>query len=240
MEAGLYVALSGQVALQRRLDTIANNVANSSTPGFRAENVTFESVLSRSQVEYAGRGDATFSAHKGAVVQTGNPLDVAILGDAYLAIATPGGIAYTRDGRLNLSPAGDLETVGGLAVLDAGGGPIQINAAAGPVQIARNGQISQNGERVATLGLFQLAPNAELTRGDGASMHSDRAAEPVTDFAAVGLAQGFIENSNVNAVLEVTRLIGVSRAFEGLSAAIDQSERHLGDAIKTLSSGRGA
>lgn len=240
METGLYVALSGQVALQRHLDTLANNVANSSTPGFRAENVTFESVMSRSQVNYSSRGAQTFSPHKGALVQTSNPLDVAIQGDAYFATSSPSGVAYTRDGRFKLSPTGDLETMGGLAVLDAGGAPIQINAAAGPIQVARNGVISQNGDRVATLGLFKLAPDALLTRSEGAGMRSDRPADAVVDFTETSVAQGYIENANVNPVLEMTRMIAVSRAFESLSAAIDQSDRKLSDAIRTLSGGRNA
>ena len=87
MESGLYVALSGQLALQRRLDTVANNVANSGTPGFRAEIVNFESVLSRSAVAHTTLGKSRFSPQSGAMTQTGNPLDVAIQGLAHLSVS---------------------------------------------------------------------------------------------------------------------------------------------------------
>jgi flagellar basal-body rod protein FlgF len=237
MEPSIYVSLSGQLALQRRLDTIANNVANSSTPGFRAENVTFESVYSGNAVVYSGPGTATFSRHAGPIVQTDNSLDVAIQGNAFLALSTPGGTVYTRDGRMRISATGDLETLDGHTVLDTGGAPLQINPALGPIHIARNGTISQNGDRVGTLGLFKIPAEAQLARGEGAGLVSDVAGEQVADFSDAGLLQGYIESANVNPVLEMTRLISVSRAFEALSAAMDQSDRKLSDAVRTLSTG---
>jgi flagellar basal-body rod protein FlgF len=241
MEAGIYVALSGQLALQRRLDTIANNVANSTTPGFRAENVTFETVLSqtqRSSVAYSGTGESTFSRASGPIVQTGNALDVAIQGDAFLSINGADGPVYTRDGRMRVSTQGDLENMNGQQVLDQSGGPIQINTARGPVQISRDGTISQNGERVARLGLFQIPANAKLVRHEGASVVPDQPAEPVVDFVSKGFSQGYIEQANANPVMEMTRLISVTRAFEAMSAAGEQSDRKLSDAIKALGSGR--
>lgn len=238
MEPGIYVALSGQVALQRRLDTIANNVANSVTAGFRSENVSFESVLSQGAVAYSSAGNATFSLKAGQVTKTDNPLDIALQGNAFLAIGTPSGVVYTRDGRMQISATGDLETLEGFRVLDAGGAPIQIDVARGPVQIGRNGAISQNGDRAGALGLFRLPADARLMRGQGAGLVSDKPAEPVVDFTSAGVMQGYVEAANVNPVLEMTRLISISRAFEAMSASIDQSDRRLSDAIRTLAGGR--
>ena len=130
MDSTFYISLSGQLALQRRLDTIANNVANSSTAGFRAENVTFDSVISNASsapVAYAGTPEGSFALNSGAITSTSNPLDVAVRGDAFLAVSTSAGTVYTRDGRMRLSTAGDLETISGQPFLDAGGAPIQIN-----------------------------------------------------------------------------------------------------------------
>lgn len=242
MENSLYVSLSGQIALQSRLDTIAHNVANSSTPGFRAENVTFDSIVSKSSnagVTYAGRPDATYALNSGAITATGNPLDVAIRGDAFLAMSTDAGVVYTRDGRMRISTAGDLETLSGHAVLDQGGAPIQLNPGNGPISIASNGVISQNGNRVATLGLFKLAAESRLTRHAGSGLVPDRPAEPVVDFTATGLVQGYVEQSNVNPILEMTRLISVSRSFEAISAMIDKSDGTMSNAIRTLGSGSG-
>ena len=237
MESGLYVALSGQLALQRRLDPVANNVANRGTPGFRAEIVNFESVLSRSAVAHTTLGKSRFSPQSGAMTQTGNPLDVAIQGSAHLSVSTPAGIAYTRDGRLRTSATGELESSDGHPVLDAGGAPVQINPTRGPVEIARNGTVSQNGERIGVIGLFRLPADARLTRGAAAGFATDKAAEPIVSFDTTGLVQGFIEGANVNPVLEMTRLISIQRSFEAMSAAMDQSDRKLSDAIRALSSG---
>lgn len=238
MEPGLYVGLSGQLALQRRLDTIAGNVANSATTGFRAENVTFQTVLSRQAIAYSDPGKATYAANSGAIVQTGNPLDVAIEGDAFFSIATPGGNVFTRDGRMRISQNGDLETIEGHAFLDVGGAPLRVNPALGAVQIGRNGTISQNGNEVGTIGLFRIPADANLTRGPGTGLISDKPGEPVTDYRKAGVHQGYLEGANVNPVLEMTRLISVSRAFDALSASIEQSDRKLSDAIRTLSGGQ--
>lgn len=241
METSFYVSLSGQMALQKRLDTIAHNVANSSTPGFRAENVTFESIVSRkghSSVAYASDGAATFASTAGPTTETGNPLDVAIKGDAYLAFEDGGTSVYTRDGRLRLSSAGHVETVTGRPVLDAGGAPIQINAGRGPLVVASNGVISQGGATVGRIGLFKLPPGATLARHEGAGLVSDRPAEPVADFTEVQIVQGHLEGSNVNPVLEMTRLIAVTRAFQAVSSMIESSDTKLADAIRTLGGGR--
>jgi flagellar basal-body rod protein FlgF len=241
MESSLYVSLSGQLALQRRLDTIANNVANSTTPGFRAENVTFESIVSQTQstqVAYSSPGDHTFSQRSGPIVHTNNPLDVAVHGDAYLSVSGANGPVYTRDGRMRVSPQGELENMNGQQVLDAGGGPIQINPNRGPVRISRDGSISQNGDRIGKIGLFAIPATANLVRSEGAAIIPDAPAEAVVDFVANGIVQGYIENANVNPVLEMTRLIAVTRAFEAMTAASDQSDRKLTDAIKALGTGR--
>ena len=238
MEAGIYVGVSGQLALQRRLDTIANNVANSGTPGFRAENVSFESVLARDGVAYANPGTAKFSGRTGPMIQTDNPLDVAIQGTAYFAVSTPIGTVFTRDGRMRVSTTGELETLEGHGVLDAGGAPLQIDPARGSVQTARNGMLSPNGDRIGTIGPFRLPSDAQQRRGPGAGFTVDKAAEPVTDFGETAVVQGFIANANVNPVLEMARLIAVTRVFEAMTAAIDQSDRKLSDAIRALGSGQ--
>lgn len=237
MEQGLLVSLSGQLALQRRLDTLANNVANAGTSGFRAENVTFESTISRDAVAYARAGGATYSPAAGPLTQTDSPLDVAVHGDAYLAVSTPQGIAYTRDGRLRISATGTLETMQGYALLDQGAAPIQVNPAAGPVQIARNGGVSQSGVPVGTIGLFRLPADARLGRGPANTLLSDRTGDPIADFGKAGLAQGFVEGSNVNSILELTKLMMVTRSFEALSASIEQGDRKLSDTIRTLGTG---
>ncbi|TIT38864.1 MAG: flagellar hook-basal body complex protein, partial [Mesorhizobium sp.] len=98
MQDSLYVALSSQIALERRLDTIADNVANASTIGFRATGVKFEDVVSGTgpkSVSFASSGNTYLSTAHGSMTETGNPFDFAIQGDAWFAIETPGGTVMT-------------------------------------------------------------------------------------------------------------------------------------------------
>lgn len=239
MQSSLYVALSAQLSLQRRIDTIANNIANSSTAGYRTEEVKFETLLSRTPadpVAFASTGDTYLSRRAGEFVKTDNLLDMAVEGDAWLAINTPAGQVYTRDGRMRMSDTGDLQTLNGHAILDAGGAPIQLDPTAGPPRIARDGMITQNDRQVGAVGLFTIDANAKLTRSENSGVVPDQPATPALDFTKVGIAQGFVERSNVNPVMEMTRLIGVSRAFDAISTALSDSENSLRDAVKTLGS----
>lgn len=237
MQSSLYVALSGQVALQKRLDTIANNIANMNTGGYRAEEVSFATVLSesgRSPTAFATAGDTYISRRAGELVSTGNPLDIAVQGDGWFALRTPDGIAYTRDGRLHMDEGGSLLSVNNYPILDAGGSPIQLDSSAGPPVISQDGMISQNGMQAGAVGLFTIDPAARLSRARNSSVIPDIAASPVLDFTNNGIVQGMAEGSNVNPVLEMTRMINVSRSFESASNAIQSTESSLQDAIKSL------
>ncbi len=134
MQSGIYVGLSGQLALNKRLETIAHNVANISTGGFRAEEVKFETVLSRippNPTAFVSGGETFLSRNAGDVVRTDDPFDVAVQGDAWLAIDINGQQVYTRDGRMMMTPNGDLQTLNGYPVLDAGGAAIALNPSGG-------------------------------------------------------------------------------------------------------------
>src|SRR5688572_12983218 len=239
MQSSLYVALSGQLALHRRLETIARNVANASSAGFRAEQVKFESLVSQvplQPVAFASTGKSYLSRAPGELIRTDAPLDVAIEGDGWLAIQTPSGIVYTRDGRMRMTEAGDLETITGYPVLDVGAAPILLDPDAGPPRIARDGTITQNDQQIGALGLFRIAPDAVLTRTGGSGVIPDRPAAPILDFVQVGVTQGYVERANVNPVLEMTRLIMVSRAFDAASSSLSETDSSLREAIRTLGS----
>jgi flagellar basal-body rod protein FlgF len=237
MQSGLYVGLSGQLAFYRRLETIAHNVANASTAGFRAEEVKFESVLSRvppNPAYFASRGETYLSRRNGEVVRTGDPLDVAVQGDAWLSIDVDGQQVYTRDGRMMMSPDGQLQTLNGYPVLDVGGAPIQLNPNGGTPQINHDGAITQNGQRVGVIGLFRIDETAKLTRAPNSGVIPDQAATPALDYSVVGVLQGFSERGNVNPVTEMVHLIEVQRSFEALTNMMDMEDTSLNTAIREL------
>jgi flagellar basal-body rod protein FlgF len=237
MQSGLYVALSAQVALERRLNTVANNVANLATGGYRAEEVKFETVLSQAGTEavaFVSQGDTFISRRSGSISKTDNPLDVAIQGDAWLSISTPSGTAYTKDGRMKMDANGALQTVEGHAVLDAGGTPIVLNPAAGTPSIGKDGMISQDHNQVGSLGLFKIDNRSRLTRASDAAVIPSIPATAVQDFTAVGVQQGFTEGANVNPVLEMTKMITISRAFDSAASTISETESSMLSAIRAL------
>jgi flagellar basal-body rod protein FlgF len=237
MQTNFYVGLSAQVSLLRRLETIANNVANASTVGYRAEEVRFESLVSRAgsdPVAYASAGKTYLSRNSGDIVRTDNLFDVAVEGDAWLAIQTPSGPVYTRDGRMRMTQTGELQTLNGFAVLDAGSSPMRLDPNAGPPSIARDGTLSQNNRQIGAIGLFKIDDRANLARAENSGVVPDRPATPIVDFVRAGVQQGYIERANINPVSEISKLIMVQRAFEAVTASLRDAESSHTDAIKTL------
>jgi len=237
MQNGLYVALSAQVALERRLETIASNVANMNTVGYRADGVSFATEFARAgdnRIAYVSPGPSFISRQAGALVKTGNALDVAVQGAGWIGIGEAGGVAYTRDGRMRISETGALQTLNGDAVLDAGGAPIILNPAAGEPTISGDGMITQNGKQVGAIGIFAIDDDTALTRVGNSGVVPDKPATPILDFTKNGVVQGSIEEANVNPIQEMTKLIAVTRAFDGVTSQVSQTEASLQEAIKTL------
>jgi flagellar basal-body rod protein FlgF len=238
MQSSLYVALSAQVALQDRLDTLAQNVANGNTAGYRGTEVKFDTMLSdlgADPVAFASSSSQVTRLAAGPIVKTGNALDVAIKGDGWLSFGSSQGPVYTRDGRMQMTATGSLVTLSGAPVLDSGGGPIQLNPGGGQPDIGSDGTISQGGKPVGALGLFKTPSGAQLTRVQG-GFTSNSPGSSVTDFTSNGVVQGFVEQSNVSPISEITRLVYVQRAFEGVSSAVQSAEASFKNAIQTLGS----
>ncbi|GJE11686.1 flagellar basal-body rod protein FlgF [Methylobacterium longum] len=242
MQSSLYVALSAQVALEQRLNTVAANVANLGTAGYRAEEVKFGTVLSeagRREVAFATPGDTFLSRKGGPLTKTDSPLDVGLNGDGWLAVRGPRGPVYTRDGRMQVSAQGDLQDLGGRPVLDPGGSPLTVDPEGPPITIGQDGIITQGVNQIGALGVFRLDPAAILTRVDGGAVASNVPGRPILDFnqrdaAAVRVQQGFQEGANINPVMEMARLIEITRTFQSAASAVAESEASLQDAIRGL------
>lgn len=244
MQSGLYVGISSQIALERRLNTIADNMANMNTVGFRATEVKFDEVLSstrnelNAKVAFVTQGNDYLSTRTGQLQETGNALDFAIKGDAWFSIDTPAGQALTRDGRFTMRETGELVSLMGYPILDAGGAPIQLNRNGGPPTVGADGRIMQGGQTVAMLGLFSADLSQGFIRADNSGVFPTDNPQPVVDSYDVAVVQGYVEGSNVNGLSEMTQLIQVNRAFEAISSLMRDTETSFDEAIRTLGSGR--
>ncbi|QXE86225.1 flagellar basal-body rod protein FlgF [Geomonas nitrogeniifigens] len=221
MNAGMYAALTGNLSAQRRLDVISNNLANASTTGFKADQIQFESVLANVKNSTQGpvfsndRYSTDYSA--GSLQRTDNSFDVALEGDGFFVVNTPQGTAYTRQGNFHLGSNGRLVTADGYEV-QGGGGPITVPGN-GKVEIGSNGQVSVNGNAVGTISTADFAKPYALNKlGNGLFQPADPNA--ATTVSTAGIKQGYLETSNVKAVVEMSRLIEASRYFEICAKAV--------------------
>lgn len=237
MSNSTYLALSGQLALEKQMATIAINVANAATVGFRRESIHFEAFLDGLGAEgpsFSTTGREHVDEESGALKRTGNELDIAVQGQGYLAVETVGGTAYTRDGRLQMLETGELVTLQGAPVLDAGLSPILLDPSAGPPKIARDGMISQGSRRVGAIGLFALDLSQPYRRAENAAFMPQSPGEPILSFTSSGIVQGFVEDSNVEPAQEMADLIRVSRTFESLNAVLEDVSSVQQSAMRTL------
>jgi flagellar basal-body rod protein FlgF len=133
-----------------------------------------------------------------------------------------------------MTETGELLTLNGHAVLDAGSAPIRLDPNAGPPRIARDGTITQNNRQIGAIGLFTIDDKAALKRFENSGVIPDRPAVPALDFVKVGMQQGYTERANVNPVLEITKLIMVQHAFEAVAASLKDLDSAQQEAIRTL------
>lgn len=229
METAGYTALTRQTGLLREMQTVANNVANLSTTGFRKEGVVFAEHVQR-----LGRDDASVSMalaqgrqvdlSQGPLRNTGGTFDIAIEGNGFFLIETPDGTALTRAGHFMPNADGELVTPDGRRLLDAGGAPIFVPPDA-EVAISADGTVSAAGRPLAQIGLFG-PPNGtqDLIHQGGTLFATTGAPEPVDGGI---LHQGFLENSNVNPVSEIARMIEVQRAYELGQGFLDREDQRI-------------
>jgi len=217
-----YLALSRQAALERDMAVIANNLANATTTGFRAEHTVFAETLQR-----VGRRAVAFTADQaqarnlapGPITQTGNRLDVALDGPGYLAFADAGGVRYGRAGRLEIDAEGRLVNMQGQALLDDSGNPITLALDDTSIAIAGDGTVSGRQGPIGRIGIAAFS-NEQTLRPTGGGMYAAPTA-PSPELPATRLVQGALEGSNVQPVLEMTAMVATVRAFEGAQRLLD-------------------
>lgn len=230
MDNTLYVATSREMILRREMDVIANNIANSDTAGFKVESVISQTNphplsikgFAPINVQFALDTGVARDFGQGAVSRTGAPLDVAIQGQGFFQINTPNGPRYTRDGRFTTDAQGQLTDAKGNVVADDAGQAITLDPSKGAPSISQDGVVSQGGQRLGKLGVYKFASLGALAKdGDGHYRNdTNQTAQPDTDSK---LSQGAIENSNVQPVIEITRMTEISREYERISQMMDQT-----------------
>ncbi len=207
------------VAQTNALDVVANNIANASTPGFKATNMQFASYVAADGSTVPGGDTLTFDSAGGswrdtaggAVTKTGSPLDLAITGDGYFTVKTPNGNRLTRDGAFGLLPDGTLATASGAQVLDPSGQPITIPQTAGTLTITSDGVINGSTGRIGRIGVVDVANQQSL---QAAGSNQFIANQPTTAATRPGLVQGALEQSNVSPVLMITKMMESSQDFQ--------------------------
>lgn len=238
MSNSLYVLLSNQIALKNKMDTVANNMANMNTTGFKEENVQFEDIFKSLQTD--GRGvhfvhDAKSSTNfkQGALMQTGNSLDIVVSQDTMLSVRDQNGNQfYTKDGRLSRNAEGTLVlTSNGMALLDDAGGEIQIPPNVQNIFIAKDGTISSQREGIlGKVGQYHYNAPAMKRLSDGLFT----APAPLEAAENGTIIQGFLEKSNVNAVKTLTEMIEVQRNYEKSANLIQKEDQKIKDMLSRI------
>ncbi len=233
METATYVATSRLVAQQRAMDVLGDNIANSGTPGFKAERVLFSDWLARQQGAQPPRGGRTIAytqdratyreLEPGSVSHTGNPLDVAITGDGFFTVSAPQGPRLTRAGKFALMPDGTIADGAGNALLDTNGKPLKIAQADTRITIAGDGTISSQNGQIGKIGIVKPADPRRLQTEGGRLARADT---PTTPVATPKIVQGAVEESNVQPIVEMTRMMTGLREFQFVSQFVQgESDR---------------
>lgn len=228
MENTLYIALSRQTTLWRQLDMVSNNLANMNTTAYKSMQPHFSEYVSKSKTDEKLLADKLSFVHdfgivrnftEGAFSSTENPFDLAIHGEGYFAVETPEGVRYTRNGQFKLNNDGMLVTTTNYAVLDDNNNPIFIAPEETQFDVTRDGTILTENGPVANIQVVEFDDRQKL-RATHDGLYRNAENNPM---AAVrpNVEQGMIETSNVNAVVEMSEMIKLQRAYENVQMMID-------------------
>lgn len=236
MDNAIYASLSRQSGLMAEMRVVANNIANANTAGYRREGVIFAEHLAALDRQ----GDTLSMAHargrlldlrQGALTQTNNGMDLAIEGEGFFLLETTDGLRLTRAGAFTPSAEGELMNADGHRLLDEGQAPIILPAGAGSVAIGADGTLSSNGLPFGRIGLFAPPEGSDPTRQSGTGFAIDDAPVPVDEGR---IRQGFLEDSNVDPIFEITRMIEVQRAYELGQKFLDAEDQRIRGAIAAM------
>jgi flagellar basal-body rod protein FlgF/flagellar basal-body rod protein FlgG len=233
MDSGFYAACAALMARSQALDVVANNLANTSTPGYRAEHNIFRSFLASASGrlgsnlnlavnDYGILGGNQMDLTQGNLNHTGNDLDFAVQGPGFFLVQTPTGPFYTRNGNFQVSPQGQLITAEGDPVMGEEG---IIQIVGGPVDVSPDGTISVNGAVAGKMKLVEFPAGTPL-ESSGRTYYSAPRNSAVAATKS-SIAQGTLEDSNVNPVASAVELVSVQRYAEMMQRALKMFDSEL-------------
>lgn len=236
MENVSYIGLSQQLAIQQQMEMTASNIANMSTPGFKAQAALFSDYLNTPKggaaIKQVQNSGSYRDLSPGSMAQTFNTFDVAIQGEGYFAIETANGTRYTRDGGFSMNSERELVTKSGDRVMGDGGGAIVIPPEVTNVTITPTGDISGNEGVISRLKIVTFDNEQMLKRAGGNLYEADGAAEIAIETPRV--AQGALEQSNVNPILEMNKMIELLRLFQASQKILQNDHDRIRGMIEKL------
>ena len=244
MENSTFITLSGQIATERRLNVLSNNLANMNTPGFKADKPMFVEHLEKIDgQEFRDRNQrrmtmvndfGTFTDFRqGTFEPTGGPLDLALNGTGFFTVDLGGGArGYTRNGSFQLDAERRIVTSNGQPLLDANDNEITIPNTANQIRVADDGTLSTEDGVLAQIKVVQFNREQFMQpRGDGLRTTD----EPEIENEGTTIKQGMLEGSNVNPIMAMGELINISRAYSRAQNMTSQEHDRMGRAIRKLS-----
>jgi flagellar basal-body rod protein FlgF len=230
-----YTTLSRQSGLMREMEMVAHNLANISTSGFRREGIIFSEHVNRldgaPSLSMAFGNTRQVDLTQAGLSQSGGTYDLGIQGAGFFLVETPQGDQLTRAGAFTPAEDGRLVTPDGHSLLDTGGTAIVVPPGARVVAVAQDGTVSADGTAVARIGLWQPTDPLSLRHVAGTMFAADGGVEPVEDST---ILQGMLEDSNVEPVSEIARMIAVQRAYEMGQNLLDREDARVRAVIQTL------
>lgn len=239
MENAGYIALSRQVSVARSIDVIANNIANISTTGFKGHKVMFDEYLQENKAQQQNSFEMVndfgeyMDLSNGPLLQTGNPFDLALRGEAFFKVETPAGERFTRNGEFQLNAAGELVTDAGYPVVSDGGAPIVIPTGAVDIKITDDGTVFNGQTVLGKVGSFEFENPQELKQV-GNNMFSYENQQGVVASENATIVQGALEKSNITPIMEITELIKLSRKYQSSQKIIQQEHERQRGAIQKI------
>jgi len=240
-------AASGMRARIESLDMLANNIANTSAPGFKADREFYGLYLSAEAADSPqGTSPATLPVierqwtdfTQGSVTPTNNPLDLALNGKGFFVATSPSGPLYTRNGNLQLSPQGQLQTLDGYPIQDQDGKPIMVDSSKS-VEITPDGTVRQDGQDVTRIAVVDFKDSSALSKRGNSYFQTDLSTMPATPAPDTEVQQGKLEAANSQPAQSAVRLVSIMRQFETLQKAMtigaDMNRRAVEEVAKVTS-----